>query len=53
MGYLIDVYREKYPYEKNIAKLALFNPFFPQLLQGPISRYDDLARPCIPSIPLA
>ena len=42
MGYLIDVYREKYPYEKNILKLALFISFFPQLIQGPISRFDDL-----------
>lgn len=42
MGYLIDVYREKYPYEKNIFKLALFVSFFPQLIQGPISRFDDL-----------
>lgn len=44
MGYLIDVYREKYPYERNIARLALFISFFPQLLQGPISRFDDLSR---------
>ncbi len=44
MGYLIDVYREKYPYEKNIAKLALFISFFPQLIQGPISRFDDLSK---------
>jgi D-alanyl-lipoteichoic acid acyltransferase DltB (MBOAT superfamily) len=42
MGYLIDVYREKYPCEKNIFKLALFISFFPQLIQGPISRFDDL-----------
>lgn len=42
MGYIIDVYREKYPYEKNIFKLALFISFFPQLIQGPISRFDDL-----------
>jgi len=42
MGYLIDVYREKYPYEKNIFKLALFISFFPQVIQGPISRFDDL-----------
>lgn len=42
MGYLIDVYREKYPYEKNIFKLALFISFFPQLIQGPINRFDDL-----------
>ena len=44
MGYAIDVYREKYPCEKNFAKLALFVSFFPQLVQGPISRYDDLAK---------
>lgn len=42
MGYLIDVYREKYPCERNILKLALFISFFPQLIQGPISRFDDL-----------
>ncbi len=44
MGYIIDVYRGKYPPERNIAKLALFVSFFPQLIQGPISRYDDLAQ---------
>ena len=43
MGYIIDVYRGKYEPEKNIAKLALFVSFFPQLIQGPISRYDDLS----------
>lgn len=42
MGYIIDVYRDKYSYEKNIFKLALFISFFPQLIQGPISRFDDL-----------
>lgn len=43
MGYIIDVYRGKYPAEKNIFKLALFVSFFPQLVQGPISRFDDLS----------
>lgn len=42
MGYVIDVYREKYPAEKNLFRLALFISFFPQLIQGPISRFDDL-----------
>jgi D-alanyl-lipoteichoic acid acyltransferase DltB (MBOAT superfamily) len=42
MGYLIDVYREKYAYERNLCKLALFISFFPQLIQGPISRFDEL-----------
>lgn len=44
MGYLIDVYRGKAEPEKNPAKLALFVSFFPQLIQGPISRYSDLAE---------
>ena len=43
MGYLIDVYRRKTNAEKNIAKLMLFVSFFPQLVQGPISRHGDLA----------
>jgi D-alanyl-lipoteichoic acid acyltransferase DltB (MBOAT superfamily) len=42
-GYLIDVYRGKTYAEKNIARLALFVSFFPQLAQGPISRHSDLA----------
>ena len=44
MGYLIDVYRGRAAAEKNIAKLALFVSFFPQLVQGPISRFSDLAH---------
>lgn len=44
VGYLVDVYRGKYPPEKNLGKFALFVSFFPQLVQGPISRFDDLGR---------
>ena len=43
MGYLIDVYNDKYAPEKNPLKFALFVSFFPQLIQGPIGRYDQLA----------
>lgn len=43
MGYVIDVSRGEVRAEKNIAKLALFVSFFPQLIQGPISKYDQLA----------
>lgn len=42
IGYVVDIYREKYDAEKNIFKYALFLSFFPQLIQGPISRYDIL-----------
>lgn len=44
MGYLIDLYRRKYAPEKNLFKFMLFVSFFPQLIQGPISRYDELAE---------
>lgn len=44
MGYIVDLYRDKYQPEKNLAKFALFLSFFPQIIQGPISRYDELAK---------
>lgn len=43
-GYLIDVYREKIRPEKNAARFALFVSFFPQIIQGPIGFYDELAN---------
>ena len=44
VGYLIDVYRGKTQAEKNIFRYTLFVSFFPQLVQGPISRFDELAK---------
>lgn len=44
MGYLIDVYRGKYSAERNILRLCLFTTYFPSVLQGPINRFDDLAK---------
>ncbi|MCS6132113.1 MBOAT family protein [Clostridium botulinum] len=43
IGYLIDVYNGKYKAEKNLPKFALFVSFFPQIIQGPINRFDKLA----------
>lgn len=43
-SYIIDVYRGKLSAEKNIAKVALFVSFFPQMIQGPIGRYKLLAN---------
>lgn len=44
MSYIIDVYRGTYPAERNPFKLALFTTFFPQIIQGPISRFGDLQK---------
>lgn len=43
MSYVIDVYWGKVEPEHNLAKVALFVSFFPQILQGPIGRFKDLA----------
>lgn len=42
-SYAIDVYQGKYLCEKNPFKFALFVSFFPQIMQGPIGRYNRLA----------
>ena len=39
---MIDCFRDKYPPQRNILKYLLFVSFFPQMVQGPISRYDQL-----------
>ncbi|MEG0691653.1 MAG: MBOAT family O-acyltransferase [Oscillospiraceae bacterium] len=43
VGYCIDIYRGKYKPQDNFFKYMLFVSFFPQILQGPIARYDALA----------
>lgn len=44
VGYLLDVYNGKLAPERNPLRFALFVSFFPQLIQGPIARYDQLAQ---------
>lgn len=44
LGYLIDVYRGTVKAERNPFRFALFVSFFPQLVQGPISRFQDLGK---------
>ncbi len=43
IGYVLDVYRGSIKAERNPFKFALFVSFFPQLIQGPISKYGKLA----------
>ncbi len=42
MSYIIDLYRGKFPVQKKIINLALYISFFPQLIAGPIVRYEDI-----------
>ena len=44
IGYIIDIGRGKYEAEKNIGKLALFLSFFPSVVQGPISRFEEIGK---------
>lgn len=44
MSYIIDLYRAKYEAEKSLPRFALFVSFFPTIVQGPISRFDQLAN---------
>ena len=43
ISYAVDVYRGDTPVQKDIFKLALFICLFPQLIAGPIVKYNDIA----------
>ncbi|MBQ7596760.1 MAG: MBOAT family protein, partial [Clostridia bacterium] len=44
ISYGIDVYRGRHPAEKNILRMATYVSLFPQLIAGPIVRYEDVAK---------
>lgn len=44
MGYIIDLYYGKYDCCRSFCKVALFVGFFPQIVQGPISRFNELSE---------
>ena len=52
VGYVVDVYRDKYAPQRNPARHLLFVSFFPQMIQGPISRWDQLAPQLLGEHPL-
>ena len=43
MSYVIDVYRGNARAQKNILDFGLYVSLFPQLIAGPIVRYEDIA----------
>ena len=44
MSYVIDVYRGKGKVQKNLMNVCLYISFFPQLIAGPIVRYQTVAE---------
>ena len=44
VSYLVDVYRQEVPAQRNIISLAAYVSMFPQLIAGPIVRYSSVAE---------
>lgn len=44
ISYVIDIYRGKGEVQKNPLNVGLYIAFFPQLIAGPIVRYETVAR---------
>jgi len=44
MSYVLDVYRDRGSVQKNILNVGLYISFFPQLIAGPIVRYETVAE---------
>lgn len=42
MSYIFDVYYQKVPVQENVFDLALYISLFPQLIAGPIVRYETV-----------
>lgn len=44
LSYTIDLYRGKYPVQKNFINFFTYVALFPQLIAGPIVRYSDVVE---------
>ena len=44
LSYVVDVYWNNVPPQKNLFKLGMYISLFPQLVAGPIVRYKDVAQ---------
>lgn len=44
MSYVIDVYLDKVPVQKNIVSFGTYVTMFPQLVAGPIVKYGDIEK---------
>ena len=43
VSYVVDIYEGKNRAERQFGKVALYMAFFPQIMEGPISRFDQTA----------
>lgn len=44
LSYIIDLYKKEVKLQKNYFRLLLYVSFFPQLIAGPIVRYDTIEK---------
>lgn len=44
LAYLIDIYKKQFSAQKNIIDFGMYLAFFPQLLAGPIARYQNFVE---------
>lgn len=44
ISYLVDIYRKDAPVQRSFKNLALYISMFPQLVAGPIVRYNSIAQ---------
>lgn len=44
LSYIIDVYKNKSNVQRSFIKFAAYVSFFPQLIAGPIVRYNDISK---------
>lgn len=44
ISYLVDVYRGKYDFERNLLNYSLYVMYIPHLFIGPITRYDEMKK---------
>lgn len=50
-SYLFDIYKERINPQRNFFKYSLYISYFPQIMQGPIPRYDQLGEQLYESHP--
>lgn len=43
ISYIVDVYRGKYHADECLSRVALYLAFFPTIVEGPITRYNEVA----------